>query len=92
MRDLCHTKSKRDAAVSEHARWTRLVRTLARIVRVSGVSGPYPGVSGYLSVQWLFFSVRSINTPLTPSLTLSLAHFEPDQVLTLEQALSLPPL
>ena len=75
-------------------RWVRLVRTSARIVRVSGVSEPYSGVSGYLSVQRLFFSVRSINTPLTPSVTLSLslAHFEPDQVLTLEQALSLPPL
>ena len=92
MRDLCHTKSKREAAVSEHSRWTRLVRTLARIVRVSGVSGQITRSIRVPFSQRLFFRVRGIYTPLTPSLTLSLVHFESDQVLTLEQALSLPPL
>ena len=91
MRDLCHTKSKREAAVSELVRWTRFVRTPARIVRVSRVSGQFSQSIRVPFSQRLFFRVRGINTPLTPSLTLSLAHFVSDQVLTLEQALSLPP-
>jgi len=69
MRDLCHTKSKREAAVSEHARWTRLVRTSARIVRVSGVSGQFAWSIRVPFSQWQFFKVWGINTLLTPSLT-----------------------
>ena len=90
-RDLCHTKSKREAAVSELVRRTLFVRTLAWIVRVSEVSVQFSRSNRVPFSQRLFFRVRGINTPLTPSLTLSLAHFKPDQVLTLKQALSLPP-
>ena len=56
----------------------RSIRAISRSIRVT-------------FAQRLLSSVRSINTPLTPSVTLSLAHFEPEQNLTLEQALLLPP-
>ena len=92
MRDLCHTKSKREVAVSELVRWTRFVWTPARIVRVSGVSGQFSLSIRVPFSQRLFFRVRDKNTTLTLSLTLALAHFEPEQDLTLEQALSLPSL
>ena len=92
MRDLCHTKSKREAAVSELVRWTRFVRTPARIVRVSRVSGQFSQSIRVPFSQRLFFRVRDKNTTLTLSLTLALAHSEPKQDLTLEQALSLPSL
>ena len=90
MRDLCHTKSKREVAVSELVRRTRFVRTPAQIVRVSRVSGQFSQSIRVPFSQRLFFRVWGINTPLNPSLTL--AHFEPEQDLTLEQDLSLPPL
>jgi len=83
MRDLCHTKSKREAAVSELVRRTLFVRTLAWIVRVSEVSVQFSRSNRVPFSQRLFFRVRDINTPLTPSLTLSLAHFKPEQDLTL---------
>ena len=95
MRDLYHAKRKkikREAALSETPCWVRIVRTTARIVRVSGVSGHFTRSIQVPFSQRLFSRVWGINTPLTPSLTLSLAHFEPEQDLTLEQALSLPPL
>ena len=90
MRDHCHTKSKREAAVSELVRRTWLIRNSARIVRVSGVSGQFAWSIRVPFSQWLFFRVWSINIPLTPSLTLAFALFEPELLLTLEQVLSLP--
>ena len=92
MRDLCHTKIKREAALSETPCWVRIVRTTARIVRVSEVSVQFSRSNRVPFSQRLFFRVRDKNTTLTLSLTLALAHFEPEQDLTLEQALSLPSL
>jgi len=92
MRDLCHTKTKREAALSEAPCWVRIVRTPSQIVRVYEVSGHFTRSIRVPFSQRLVSRVWVINTPLTPSLTLSLVHFESDQVLTLEQALSLPPL
>ena len=91
MRDLCHTKIKREAALSETPCWVRIVRTSAWIVWVSGVSGHLSQSIRVPFSQWLFFRVWSINIPLTPSLTLAFALFEPELLLTLEQVLSLPP-